>query len=81
MREPEEIERLRFAKASGPTASCCMPSELDEPRLVRLKTKPKLRQAGREFKEEPLRVLRMLEADDHIVRIADDDHVAWRWRH
>src|SRR5580700_9979587 len=72
MRESEKIERLRLPKASSLTACYCMPSELDEPRLIGMKTEPKLRKASREVREEPLRVLRMLEADDRIVRIADD---------
>ena len=78
MRESEKIERLRLPKASSLTACYCMPSELDEPRLIGMKTEPKLRKASREVREEPLRVLRMLEADDRIVRIADDDHLTRR---
>ena len=37
MRESEKIERLRLPKASSLTACYCMPSELDEPRLIGMK--------------------------------------------
>ena len=48
MREPKEIERLRLPETTSRSAPGGMPSELDQPGLVRVQLQPKLRKPLRE---------------------------------
>ena len=49
-----------------------------EPRLFGMEAKVELAHARREVFKKPFRIVLMLEADNRVVRIADDDHVARR---
>ena len=53
-------------------------AKLDQPRLVGVKTEPEPARRCLEIGKEPLRVVLVLEADDGVIRIAHDDHVAGR---
>ena len=76
MREPKEVERLRLAEA--PSVSVCdrEPTELDEPRLIRMKCEPEACEPCLEIDKELLRLMPMLEADNGVIRITNDNHVA-----
>src|SRR4029450_6631708 len=76
MREPEEVERLRFAEALSSPASNRLPSKLNEPRLVGMKSEPEACEPCFEISKEVLCLMPMLEADDGVVRIAHDNHLA-----
>jgi hypothetical protein len=51
------------------------PSELDQPRLVRVQLQPELREALAEISEEPLGVLTMLKARHIVVGVPHENHV------
>jgi len=74
--EPEEVERLRFPEALSSPAGNRLPSKLNEPRLVGMKSEPEACEPCFEISKELLCLMPMLEADDGVVRIAHDDHPA-----
>src|SRR3954452_1544681 len=76
--EPEEVERLRPAEAASPAGRDRTLAELDQRRLLRVQSEPEPGQPLPEVGEEPLRVPPVLEADDPVVGVAHDDHVAGR---
>src|SRR6516162_3168231 len=78
VREPKEVERLRLAEPSGAAGGDGLLAEFDEPRLFGMEAKVELAHARREVFKKPFRIVLMLEADNRVVRIADDDHVARR---
>src|SRR5213080_205438 len=63
VREPEEMERLRFAQPSTFTIGGGTPPELDQPRLVRMQFQPELRQPLDQLGQEPPRILFVLKPD------------------
>ena len=76
--EPEEVERLRLAET---TSSACRDrtlAELDQPRLLRVQAEPEAGEPLLEIGKEPLRILPVLEADDLVIGITHDDHLAAR---
>src|ERR1700756_4949686 len=70
MREPEEVERLRFTEALGSPTGNRLPSKLNEPRLVGMKSEPEAYEPCFEISKDPLCLMPMLEANDGVVRIA-----------
>ena len=76
MREPEEVERLRLAETPSLPIRNCGSAELDEPRLVGMKDETEACEPCLEIGKELLRLVLMLKADDGVVRIAHDNHVA-----
>ena len=75
MREPEEIERLRFAETPSVTVRNRGPTKLDEPRLVGMKVQSKTSEPRLEIGKELLCLVPVLETDDRIVCVAHDNHV------
>jgi hypothetical protein len=65
-RLPQEVEGLRLPEPMTRPSLGGEPSELDQPRLVRVQLQPELREALAEISEEPLGVLTILKAR-HIV--------------
>ena len=53
-----------------------MAAELDEAHLVRVQVQRERCQPPRQVAQEPLGLMPMLEADDDVIGIAHDDHVA-----
>jgi hypothetical protein len=76
VREPKEVERLRFAETPSASIRNRGPAELDEPRLIGMKGESEAREPRLEIAKELLCLMSMLEADDGVVRIANDNHVA-----
>src|SRR5262245_56984810 len=76
VREPKEMERLRFAEAPSMTVRNRGPTKLDEPRLVGMKVQSEASEPGLEIGKELLCLMPMLEADNGVVRIAHDNHVS-----
>jgi hypothetical protein len=76
MLEPEEVERLRFAEASSAAVRNRVPTKLDEPRLIGMKIQSKTSEPRLEIGKELLCFVPMLEANDGVVRVAHDNHVA-----
>jgi len=74
--KPQEVEHFRLALAPSHPAFGSKLAKLDEPGLCRVQAQREPRQTLLEIFQEVLRVPSMLEADDTVVGIADDDHVA-----
>jgi hypothetical protein len=74
MREAEEVEGLRFPRATLPPVRNRKAAELEESRLVGMQREPESREAFAQLGEEASRVLAMLESHDEIVRETHDDH-------
>src|ERR1700754_1250297 len=55
-----------------------MAAKADQPGLVRMQRQFELAHSFLEIVKERLCLVLMLKADDNVVRIADDDHVARR---
>ena len=77
MREAEKVERLRIAEASSASVRNREPPELKEPRLVGMKGEPEACEPHLEVCKELLCFVPVLEADDGVIRIADDNYVAF----
>ena len=67
VRESQEAERLRATQPSRPTVRLGVPSELNEPCLVRVQGQIKLAEPFPERMQKAFRVLLVLEPDDHII--------------
>ncbi len=76
--EAQEVEGLRLAEPALRAFGRRMAAELDQTGLVRMQRQRELLEPCAHRIEEPTGVGLVLEADDHIVRIACDDHVASR---
>jgi len=74
--QPQEVEGLRLAEPAPSPVLRCKAAELDQARLLRMQCQRKLRQSSSHVVPEALRISLVLEADDDIVRVAYDDHVA-----
>ena len=70
------MNRLRLTEASGAAVRNRVPTKLDEPRLLGMKVQSKTSEPLLEIDKELLCFVPMLEANDRVVRIAHDDHVA-----
>jgi hypothetical protein len=75
VREPEEVERLRFTKTPLVTPSCRVSTELDQACLVRMHRQPELLHARAHLRQESLRIVQSLEADYAVVGVSNNDHV------
>ena len=53
-----------------------MPTKLDKPRLIGMKIQSKTSEPRLEIGKELLRFVPMLKANDSVVRVAHDNHVA-----
>ena len=69
VREAEELERLRLPKPARRSSLGGEPSELDQPRLVRMQLQPELREPVAQISQEPLGVLTMLKARQEVVGV------------
>ena len=69
MREPKEMERLRFAETPSVTVRNRGPAKLDEPRLVGMKVQSKASEPRLEICKELLCLVPVLETDDRVVCI------------
>jgi hypothetical protein len=69
MREAQELERLRLPVAARLASFGGVPSELDQPRLVRMQFQPESREPLAKIGKEPLSVLTMLEARQEVVSL------------
>ena len=78
VREAQKIERLRLGDPAALSVSGGEPSELDQPRLLRMQLQSELREPVAEIGEEPLGVLTMLEAHHVVVGEPREDHVPAR---
>src|SRR5664279_4201122 len=78
MREAKELERLRLAQATRLTIPGGEPPELDQPRLLRRQFQAELREPSAKLREEPVRIVLVLETDDVVVSEAHDDHLTAR---
>ena len=76
MLEPQEGERFRLALPPPRSLLGGKLAELGEAGLLRVQAQCVLGQAFFEINQETLRILSVLEADDGIVGVAHDDHVA-----
>ena len=77
MREAQKVERLRATQPPRPAVRLGVPSELDEPGLVRVQGQIEPAEPFSERLQEPFRVPPVLEPDDHIIGVAHDDGVAF----
>jgi hypothetical protein len=78
MRQAQELERLRLPVATRVASFGGIPSELDQPRLVRMQCQAEFREPLAEIGEEPLGVLAMLEARQKVVSEPREDNVPAR---
>src|SRR6201987_692512 len=78
MREAQEVEGLRLALPSSFPVLLGIPPELDPARLVRVQFQSELSQPFFQAFAKTVCVGSPLEAEDDIVRIADDDYLTSR---
>src|SRR5438132_5603086 len=74
--EPQEIERFRLSLAPVCSALGSVPAELDKAGFLRVQAERELGQAILEIVQETIRIMPVLEANDCIVGIPHDDHIA-----
>src|SRR5438445_7620114 len=75
VREPEEVERLRFTKTPLVTPSCRVSTELDQACLVRMHRQPELLHARAYLGQESLGIVLSLETDHAVVGVTNNNHV------
>src|SRR5687767_8316734 len=78
MREAEEVEGLRLPLPTLLPLPGRVATKADQPGLRRVQRQFERAQPFLEIIEERLRLMLVLEADNSVIRIADDDHVAGR---
>lgn len=76
--EPKKIERLWFSQTTPRPAIGCKFAELDQAGLLRVQAQCKLRQSRLQFDQEAFRIRLVLEADNGVIRVPNDNHVAIR---
>src|ERR1700722_2291408 len=74
--EAQELEGLRLAQAASFAVGRCETAELDQTGLVRMERQRKRRQSFPHRIQEAAGVGLRLEAEDRVVGVAYDDHVA-----
>src|SRR5882757_4426616 len=74
--EAQEVEGLRLAEGAPLAVFRRIASELDQPGLLRVKRQRELLEPLAHQVKEAAGVALVLEADDEVVGIAHDDHVA-----
>jgi hypothetical protein len=72
----QEGEGFRLAEAAPLAVSGCITTELDQPGLLRVERQRELLKPVAHHIEKPTGVGLVLEADDDIIRVPQDDHVA-----
>ena len=77
VRETQEVKRLRPAPPASPPVHPREPSELDEPGLAGMQFQVKAIEPLRQVLQKSLRVAPVLKAHHEIVRMANDDRVAF----
>src|ERR1700691_5312897 len=75
MREAKEVEGLRLAFSSSFPILFGIPPELDPARLFRVQLQSELPQPFSQALAKTICVRTPLEAEDDVVRIAEDDHL------
>src|SRR5439155_27361672 len=78
MREAKEVEGLRLASSSSFPVLLGIPPELDPARLFRVQLQSELPQPCPHLLAKTVCVGPPLEAEDDVVRIAEDNHLASR---
>jgi hypothetical protein len=78
MREAKEVEGLGFAFPSSFPVLFGIPPELDPARLIRVQLQSELPQPFSQALAKTVCVRTPLEAEDDVIRIAEDDHLASR---
>jgi hypothetical protein len=73
--EAEKVERWWFTQPTLFLLLLSVPAESDQSGLMFIYRKTKVSQPPHQFLSVPLGVLMMLKPGDHIIGIADDDHV------
>ena len=76
MREPEEVEGLRFTLSRAASVLARKAPELDQPRLLGMQLQPELAQPFGHRTLEALGIVSVLEPGNPIVGIPHRDHVA-----
>ena len=76
MREPEEIEGLRFALTATTSIEPGIGAKLDHARLVRMERKAEALQTLPKIIQEAFRLMAILEPKDEVVGITNDDQIA-----
>src|SRR6202789_2226642 len=78
MREAKEVEGLRLAFPSSFLVLFGIPPELDPTRLIRVQLQSELPQPFSQVLAKTVCVGPPLEAEDDVIRVTDNDHVASR---
>src|SRR5271154_862789 len=76
--EAEKVERLGLSLSKVLTLLGRVATEADQPGFRRVQCQFELTHSLMQVMQESLRLMLMLEADNGVVRITDDDHVAGR---
>jgi len=76
--EPQEVEHFWLAFAASFSAFGCKLAELDQARLLRMQAQCEPGQPVLEIVQKALRIALVLEANDRVVRVSHDDHIAGR---
>jgi hypothetical protein len=74
--EAKKVKRFWFAETAHPSALRRTASELDEPRLPRMKRQGEVRETRSHISPKPLGVGLVLEADDEVSRPAESHRQA-----
>src|SRR5208337_1395133 len=78
VREPQEVEHLGLALATPSPAFGRKLAELDQASLLRVQAQRELCQPLFEIVQKSPRIALVLEANDRVVRVPHDDHIAGR---
>ena len=78
MREAEEVESFRLPLSQFLTLLGRVATEADQPGFRRVQRQFERPHSFLQVVQECLRLMLMLEADNGVIRIADDNHVAGR---
>ena len=76
VREPQEVKGLRLALAAAQPIPGGEPSELEQPRFLRVQGQAELGEPFPKFVQEPFGLMAVLEADDEVIGVTNDDDIA-----
>jgi hypothetical protein len=76
MGKAQEVEGARLAQSARLPAFRRIAAELEQARLVRVQAQTVLLQTLPQRRQKTLGLGLVLEADDHVIGITDDDHIA-----
>jgi hypothetical protein len=74
--ETQKIKRVRFALTPATPTGNGKTAELNQAGFIGMKRQTELHQADSKIRQEAFRITSMLEAQDEVVSVADDDHIA-----